>query len=150
MSKLRTIVLVPFLLCPLVAAAQGPKEVVAHHLTAFQKHDLNALMADYARDAVLVFPTGTHVGSEDIRKSFESLFAVPATGRDTSSGRVRPQSSTNIPVATEEELNDGVVLLKSGGGRIEVFVVRNEKIAFQALQSSGLPPPLKAAGSKSR
>ena len=123
MSKLLGIVLVLFLVAPMDAAvaAHSPKEIMAHHIAVVKKDDVTGVMTDYGENAVVVMPTGTYIGVANIRKFFESL---ASQHRDWSTFEV-----------TQEALDGGVVLqhnVKTGG--IEVFVVRNGKIVFQAVQ----------------
>jgi hypothetical protein len=125
----RTLAVVLFLVVTMEAAvaagsALTPKEVMAHHIAAIKKDDVDGVIKDYAENAVVVMPAGTYVGLANIRKFFEGL---AAEHRDWSTFEV-----------TEELLDNGVVLqhtVRTGG--IEVFVVRNGKIVFQAMQSSG-------------
>ena len=126
MSKLLSIVLVLFLAGPMGVAVAAPpplspKEVMAHHIAVVKKDDVAGTLTDYAENAVVVMPTGTYIGAGNVRKFFEEL---AAQHRDWSTFEV-----------TQEVQNDGVVLqhnVKTGG--IEVFVVRNGKIVFQAVQ----------------
>jgi len=114
--------------------SRSPKTVMAHHIAVLKKNDVDGLMADYAEDAVAVLPSGTFIGFGKIRQHFESLAAER-----------RDWSTYNV---TQEVLDSGVVLqhrIETGG--VEVFVVRNGKIVFQALQSAGqAPPPAKNGG----
>jgi hypothetical protein len=140
MFKPLTIVVALFLLgtvdvTAVAADASGsPKNVMAHHIAVIKKDDVDGLMADYAEDAVVVLPTGTFIGLVKIRQHFESLAA-----------QHRDWSTYNV---TQEVLGSGVVLqhrIETGG--VEVFVIRNGKIVFQALQSAGQsPPPVKSGG----
>jgi hypothetical protein len=115
-------------------ASGSPANVMAHHIAVIKKDDVDGVIADYADDAVLVMPAGTFIGLVKIRQYFESLAA-----------QHRDWSTYNV---TQEVLDSGVVLqhrIETGG--IEVFVVRNGKIVFQALQSPGqLSPPAKSGG----
>ncbi|PHS28340.1 MAG: hypothetical protein COA85_03785 [Robiginitomaculum sp.] len=48
--------------------------VAAHHLDSFTARDLDAIMSDYAPDAVLVLPNGVYSGTESIREQFLKAF----------------------------------------------------------------------------
>lgn len=105
------------------AATPAPvsaKQVMAHHIAAVEQDDVEEVMKDYAADSVLVTPAATFIGAANIRKFFERL---AAQHRDW-----------KTYVVTQEVKADGVVLQKNvETGKVEVYVVRNGKIAFQAL-----------------
>lgn len=50
------------------------KQVVDHHWEAFIQNDLEAVMADYSEESVLITPDNTFKGLEEIRKNFENAF----------------------------------------------------------------------------
>jgi hypothetical protein len=105
-----------------VAAAIPPEAsaqvVMAHHITMIKKDDVDGIMKDYAEKAVIVGPTQTYIGAANVRHFFEAL---AAQHRDWKSF-----------IVTQEVKEDGVVLqTEVKTGKVEVFVVRNGKIAFQ-------------------
>jgi|SRR4051812_37227147 ketosteroid isomerase-like protein len=51
------------------------KEVLDHHLTAFAKGDLNAVLSDYAPGAIFFTPEGPLRGPDAIRPLFQSMIA---------------------------------------------------------------------------
>ena len=53
----------------------SPKEVVDHHLKSFSERDLNAILSDYAPDALLFTPAGPLKGLDAIRSLFQSMLA---------------------------------------------------------------------------
>ena len=50
-------------------------DVLDHHLKAFADYDLDGVLADYARDAVLFLPTGLLRGPEAIKPLFRTLIS---------------------------------------------------------------------------
>jgi uncharacterized protein (TIGR02246 family) len=56
-----------------LASATSTQAVVTHHLEGFFAHDLQAVLADYAPDAVMIVPTGVLRGVNEIRPFFEAL-----------------------------------------------------------------------------
>lgn len=52
------------------------REVLDHHLKAFQNNDLEATMADYTEESILITPDGTARGLAEIRKNFEGAFTM--------------------------------------------------------------------------
>jgi ketosteroid isomerase-like protein len=55
-----------------VASTQA---VVSHHLERFLARDMQGVVADYARDAVMIVPTGVLRGVQEITPLFEALIA---------------------------------------------------------------------------
>lgn len=52
---------------------QQTKETLQNHLQAADQGDMDALMADYAEDAVFFTPNGIRRGKDEIRALFEEL-----------------------------------------------------------------------------
>jgi hypothetical protein len=78
-------------------------------------------MQDYARNAVVVRPKEVFIGTARVRQFFEGL---AAEHRDWMSF-----------IVTQEVKEEGVVLqTEVKTGKVEVFVVRNGKIAFQTME----------------
>ncbi|MGY1690464.1 nuclear transport factor 2 family protein [Geodermatophilus sp. SYSU D01105] len=53
--------------------ARTPQEVFEHHVEAIGAGDVDAIVADYAEDAVLITPDGVTRGRDGIRQVFTSL-----------------------------------------------------------------------------
>ena len=121
-------------------AAATPAQVVAHHVDVIKKGDLEAVMADYADDAVVVTPPGlmpsvpkaqpgTFVGKNEVRKVFVLL---------TDKNHLPDVQSM---VADIESRGDGVAILhwvqhKGQPNQVageDVFLIRNGKVIFQDL-----------------
>ena len=50
------------------------QEVLDHHWEAFSQNDMEAVMADYTEESVLITPDRTYKGMEEIRTNFENAF----------------------------------------------------------------------------
>jgi hypothetical protein len=50
------------------------KEVLDHHWVAFKDNDLEAVMADYTEESILITPDATYQGLEAIRENFVRAF----------------------------------------------------------------------------
>jgi len=126
MSKLTVACSVLFLMCnsaisAAAAPATSPKAVMLHHIGVIKSDDVDGIMQDYARNAVVVRATETFIGTARVRQFFEGL---AAEHRDWKSF-----------IVTQEVKEDGVVLQKEvKTGKVEVFVVRGGKIVFQTMQ----------------
>lgn len=66
-----------------VASDEMSKKVVEHHLNSFVDNDMEAVMSDYAEDAILVTPDSTFSGKEAIRGFFAELMPAFPTGEST-------------------------------------------------------------------
>jgi ketosteroid isomerase-like protein len=53
--------------------SRTPHEVFEHHVSALGKGDVDAIVADYTEDAVLITPQGVLRGREGIRDAFTTL-----------------------------------------------------------------------------
>ena len=57
------------------------QEVLDHHWEAFSQNDMEAVMADYTEESVLITPDRTYKGLDEIRTNFENAFkAFPKDG----------------------------------------------------------------------
>lgn len=52
-----------------------PEEVFTHHAQALGAGDLDAIVADYADDAVFITPAGVRRGKDGVRTAFTQLLA---------------------------------------------------------------------------
>ena len=115
---------------PLVASAaeSAAQQIVAHHLEASGKGDVEAVAADYADNAILILPDTVVRGKKAIRETFAKLLT--------------PGASQLAPVVTEKRVFEGdigyIVWTQNAGKPGEVrgsdtFVVRNGKIVTQTV-----------------
>jgi ketosteroid isomerase-like protein len=49
------------------------KNIIMHHLGSFQDNDLEAVLADYTNESVLITQDGTYNGPEEIKDFFATL-----------------------------------------------------------------------------
>ncbi len=52
------------------------QSVLDHHMKSFQANDLEATLADYTEDSILITPDKTYKGLAEIRENFVGAFAV--------------------------------------------------------------------------
>ncbi len=55
--------------------ARTPQEVFKHHGEALGAEDLDAIVSDYADDALFITPDGVRRGKDGVRAGFEKLLA---------------------------------------------------------------------------
>ena len=59
----------------MASTSEQTEQVLQHHLQAFDQGDVDAILSDYAPDAVLLTPKGPKQGYEQIRPVLEWLLA---------------------------------------------------------------------------
>jgi ketosteroid isomerase-like protein len=112
---------------------QTPQQVVEHHLDAFTHHDVDAVLSDYADDAIFIAPKQTVQGKSALRHMFESFFAN-GTGKT-------PAPVFEAKVTSEGDVGYEHWVMNPGQpGSMEgtdAFVVRHGKILFHTVVSVG-------------
>lgn len=118
--------------------AGSPEQIVAHHMAAAAKGDIDAIVADYADDAVVIAPGGMTQGKADIRKMFAGIFGGP------------PGSHAPMDVKQQFYTREiGYITWVQNAGKPEelhgsdTFVVRQGKIVAQTVALVPLHPPAK-------
>jgi ketosteroid isomerase-like protein len=61
--------------------AGTPEQIIAHHFATFAARDLDAVMSDYADDAVVISAAGVARGKAAIRAQFAPLLRPPRAGQ---------------------------------------------------------------------
>jgi len=105
------------------------EEVVEHHLTALGDGDLEAIMADYAADAVLVTSAGVVRGRTSIRAGFAQLL----TNLPNIAWTVKSQASEGEVLLLEWAADAGAAYADDG---VDTFVVRDGLIQAQTARST--------------
>jgi ketosteroid isomerase-like protein len=114
--------------------ATNTKDVLAHHMTCFDKGDLAGIMSDYTSDSRLFTPDGVLRGSGAIRGFFQRLFEEFA----------KPGMSFEM---LRQDVDGEVAYIvwkaETAANRFELgtdtFVVRNGKIVIQTFASKSSP-----------
>jgi ketosteroid isomerase-like protein len=120
------------------AAERTPAQVVAHHLDAFTHHDLEAVLSDYADDAIFIAPKSTVQGKPALRKMFASFFSGSSDSKS-------PAPAFEAKVTADGDVGYEHWVSNPGQpGSMEgtdAFVVRHGKILFHAVVSVGPASP---------
>jgi hypothetical protein len=123
---------VSFVVPPAAAGDSSTEQVVLRHNRAMGARNLDAIMEDYADNAILIDPAGVARGKAAIRKSFEGLLSIP-----------------NLVLAPpSRQLFEGEVAYlvwtpepgKPGREGAETLIVRGGKIVAQTVAAFGPPP----------
>src|SRR5262249_38121313 len=103
------------------------KNVIEHHLKAFDARDLKGVLSDYAPDAIFFTPQGPFSGPDAIRPLFEAMIAE--FSKPGAAFRMKQQfiEGDYAYILWTAESADNVYELGT-----DTFVVRNGKIVAQS------------------
>jgi len=109
------------------ASNEQTEKTLIRHSHAFGAGDVEAIMADYANDAVLVTPEGPLKGRAQIQSLFEEIFA-----------NILPPKSTSLNLAKQIVEGEMAYILWSGSSALydaafctDTFLMRDGKIVAQ-------------------
>jgi uncharacterized protein (TIGR02246 family) len=111
------------------AEPRTPEQVVRHHWEAFRHHDLEAVLSDYADDAIFIAPSQTVQGKMALRQMFSKYF----------SGATNGQAMPSFEVKITADGDVGYEHWVSNAGKpgalegTDAFVVRHGKILFHTV-----------------
>ena len=108
------------------------EEVLVHHLVALGERDLDAIVMDYAEDAVIFLPDGTVSGTDAIRAAFDSILStafLPGTEFEMKLQLVEGEAAyilwsadtptVSIPYGTDTFIvRDGLIVVQSYAGEV--------------------------------
>lgn len=106
--------------------ADNTQQILDHHWEAFKQNDLEETMKDYTDQSVLITPSRTYRGLEEIRENFVNAF------------KGFPKDSTTFTLDTSIVVNDiGYILWKAKTPTFDLtfgtdtFIIREGKIERQ-------------------
>jgi len=128
-------------LCSGAAFADAATAVLDHHVAAMKKGDLEAVLSDYADNAVIVTPHGIAPGQKEVsgadvfagKAQARKLFAT-LTDRDHNAG-ARSMTTRYEPAGNDTTLMHWVQFKgtpKEVSGT-DVWVIRDGKVVFQSV-----------------
>jgi ketosteroid isomerase-like protein len=110
-----------------VNSGEQTRQTLLRHWQAFRAGDVEAIMADYGEDAVLITPDSTLKGRAQIRSLFAQVFA-----------NMFPPDSTSLSMTKQVVEGEMAYILWSGSSAhynapfcTDTFVVREGKIIAQ-------------------
>jgi ketosteroid isomerase-like protein len=110
------------------------KDVLDHHLKAFDQGDLNGVLSDYAVGAVLFTKDGVLKGVDAIRPLFESLIAEFGKPAATFNMKQQLVEGDYAYISWTAKTADNVYELAT-----DTFVVRKGKIVAQSFTAKITP-----------
>jgi len=113
------------------AAAPSPSDVVNHHMSVVNTGNIDALISDYADDAVVLQAGQATQGKAPIKAMLTPLFGPDAAKLNI------------VPTKIWQEGDVGFVTWTANGGALkgqDSFLVKNGKIEVQAVWIGGAPP----------
>jgi ketosteroid isomerase-like protein len=110
------------------------KDILDHHLKAFDQGDLNGVLSDYAPDAVFFAKDGALKGVDRIRPVFEALIAEFGKPGATFNMKQQLVEGDYAYILWTAETADNVYELAT-----DTFVVRQGKIVAQSFTAKIVP-----------
>jgi ketosteroid isomerase-like protein len=117
------------------ASPMTPEQIVAHHNAATESGDLDGLVSDYARDAVVISPAGPIEGIDAIRKTYADLLSARVVG---TTFELQQKIFTKDVAYVTWVQNAGKPDEARGA---DTFVIREGKIALQTVAVVPLHSP---------
>ncbi len=118
-----------------------PEQVVAHHFATIAAGDLDAVMSDYADDAVLISAAGVTRGKPGIRSQFAQLLRPPTTGPRRQADIIEKHFTADVAWLIWVQ-NAGKPNELRG---VETYLVRNGKIRLETVGTVNVHPAAHAA-----
>jgi uncharacterized protein (TIGR02246 family) len=122
---------------PAANSARTPEQVVRHHFAASAARDLNAVVSDYADDAVLITANGVVRGRDGVRAAFAQLLRGPQpAARIAAAHAARPGPRIVVSHFTADV---GWVIWTQNAGKpnelrgVETYLVRNGRIELETV-----------------
>jgi len=110
------------------------KDVLDHHLKAFDQGDLNGVLSDYAPDAIFFTKDGALKGVDAIRQLFEALIAEFGKPGATFNMKQQVVEGDYAYILWTAETADNIYELAT-----DTFVVREGKIVAQSFTGKVTP-----------
>jgi ketosteroid isomerase-like protein len=110
------------------------KDVLDHHLKAFDQGDLNEVLSDYAPDAIFFTKDGALKGVDAIRPLFEALIAELGKPGATFNMKQQVVEGDYAYILWTAETADNIYELAT-----DTFVVREGKIVAQSFTGKVTP-----------
>jgi ketosteroid isomerase-like protein len=110
------------------------KDVLDHHLKAFDQGDLNGVLSDYALDAIFFTKDGALKGVDAIRPLFEALIAEFGKPGATFNMKQQVVEGDYAYILWTAETADNIYELAT-----DTFVVREGKIVAQSFTGKVTP-----------
>ena len=130
------------------AGARTPEQVVRHHFAAATARDLDAVVSDYADDAVLITANGVVRGKDAVRAAFAQLLRAPQRGARTASARAEPAGPQILVSHFTGEV--GWLMWAQNAGKpnevrgVETYLVRGGRIELETVGTVAVHPAGKA------
>ena len=113
---------------------KSTNDILDHHLKAIQQGDVNAVLSDYARDAVLFRSDGIFKGVDAIRPVFEKFIADFQTPGATTETKRRLVAGDYAYMLWTGETADNVYELAA-----DTFTLKESKIVAQSFTAKVTP-----------
>src|SRR6185437_15115008 len=133
---------------PAADSARTPEQVVRHHFAATAARDLDAVVGDYADDAVLITAEGIVHGKAGVRAAFAQLLRGPQPGARIA--EARGQRAGPQIIVSHFTRTVGWLIWAQNAGKpnelrgVETYLVRNGRIELETVGTVAVHPPGRA------
>ena len=116
------------------SSSEITEQVLDHHLKAFGDRDMDAILADYTEESVLLTPDGVLKGYKQLQPAFEGLFTEFAKPGANFEMKQRIIEGNVAYIVWSAETADNIYELAT-----DTFVIRDGKIAVQSFTPKVVP-----------
>lgn len=125
--------------------SRTPEEVVRHHFAAAAARDLDAVVNDYADDAVLITADGIVRGKDGVRAAFAQLLRGPQPGARPAEARPARGGGPQIIVSHFTHDIAWLIWAQNAGKAdevrgVETYQVRDGKIVLETVGTVAVHP----------
>lgn len=103
-TSIRKSLVLPTMEAPLTTQPRSTADILSHHLESVVAKDIDAIMSDYANDAVVFAPDGTFAGKDAIAKFFTGFVQV-----------LTPEFLGNFALTRQEIIGDIAYIVWNSG-----------------------------------
>lgn len=130
------------------SGARTPEQVVRHHFAVIAARDLDAVVSDYADDAVVITANGVVHGKEGVRATFAQLLRGPQPGARVAAARGERAGPQILVSHFTRDV--GWLIWAQNAGKpnelrgVETYLVRDGRIELETVGTVAVHPAGKA------
>jgi len=127
-------------------ASRTPEQVIRHHFEATAARDLDAVVSDYADDAVLITANGVTHGKAAVRAAFQQLLRGPQpAAKPAGDSAARQGGGPQIVASHYTRTVAWLMWVRNAGAPdelhgVETYLVRNGRIELETVGTVAVHP----------